>query len=113
MSRSIMQVSRATTEVPLAGKSADVAVGAAAVVLADEVTLDALATSARVQFCGAGDVRVRRDGVSPVAATTGELWFSGGFMDVNREEFGMLRMVADGSDAGAVHVTQMTGGRLR
>lgn len=113
MSRNTMQVSRAATEIPITGKSADVAVSSDVVDLAGSVALEAQATSVKIGFTGTGDVRVRRDGGTPVGGTSGELWFQGGIMEVNREEYNLLKMIRDGATDGGVHVTQMTGGTLR
>ncbi len=111
--RSTMQVSRASTEIPMQGKSADVTISSDVVSVATEAPLDPQATSVKIEFSGAGDVRVRRDGGNPAGGTSGALWAQTGIMELNREEYELLKMVRDGASDGAIHITQMTGGRLR
>ena len=110
--RSVVQISRATEEIPMTVKSADVVISTDVVTLETSVPLEAQCTSVELCFTGAGDVRVRRDGGTPVAGSSGELWVPLGMKTVNREEYNLLKMVRSGSTDGAVHITQMTGGRL-
>ena len=115
MGKSVMQVSDVSMEKPLEdlGGTPDQTISTDVVTLSDagKVPLDEHCTSVRIAFTGSGDVRVRLDGGTP-SASSGELWFQGGFLKVNRNTYEQIKMIRAGGTDGAVHVTQMTGGKL-
>ena len=60
----------------------------------------------RLSFTGSGDIRLTYDGSTPVGGSNGEVWFKGGLHTVNPIIADSIKVIKDGSSAGAIYVTQ-------
>lgn len=86
--------------------SHSLALTGAATTLGTSITFDSTTKLVRISFAGAGDVRITYDGTTPVGGSIGEVWFKGGFLEINKTIAEDIQVIKDSTTNSSLYVTE-------